>query len=183
MCTTITRFRKRFRGIAVRSAYRNTDDMDLSLTNMAARRTDAQQLVTIFRDLGNSHVDQTAVKAALLRGHSQREIAKALGMSKSRVNELARRPWYPTPPRGRDDDVIRRQVPLMIDFLTYVWGSKEAADEAVAVCRKYDRERLPFHFADTHPADWLEQMHEQHETEDIPPSDTRNPPTPGRRKH
>lgn len=158
--------------------------MDFSLTNMAARRVDAQQLITIFRDLGNFHVDQTAVKAALLQGHTQKDIAKALGMSKSRVNELARRPWYPEGmPRGRDVDVIHRQVPLMIDFFVYVWGSKEAAAEAVAVCQKYDRERLPFDFADKYPADWLEQMLQDHQNEDVPPTDTRNPPIPGRKKH
>jgi len=153
------------------------------LSNLACRRLDAQQLVTIFRELGNYHVDQAAVKAALLEGHSQRDIAKALGMSKSRVNELARKPWYPdAQPRGRDVDVIHRQVPLMIDFLEYVWGSKEAAAEAVAVCQKYDRERLPFHFADKYPADWLEQSRREHENEGIPPVDTSNAPTPGRKK-
>ncbi|MEN0138155.1 MAG: hypothetical protein AAGC80_23590 [Rhodococcus sp. (in: high G+C Gram-positive bacteria)] len=112
----------------------------LDVSDLATRRRDAQRLVKHLQFLAENYVDQALVKESLLRGLSQSDIAKQLGMSKKTVNTHARVPFmrYAAAIDPRIDDLARSDR----EFFAYVWGSDEAADEAVARCKQYDRERL-----------------------------------------
>lgn len=108
--------------------------------DLADRRTDGQRLIAHFQFLQDNYVDQALVKDALLRGLTQGEAAKALGMSKRTVNRHAAVPYRPYAMMrgGRADE----QKQLDRAFMIYVWGSDEAARAAVERCLQYDRERL-----------------------------------------
>ena len=90
--------------------------------------------------LADNYVDQALVKDALLRGRSQSEVAKLLGMSKKTVNRHARVPYMryaaSIEPRAAQRADFDRE------FFAYVWGSDDAAQSAIARCKQYDRERL-----------------------------------------
>ncbi|MFD7044019.1 hypothetical protein [Rhodococcus jostii] len=109
-------------------------------SDLATRRRDAQRLVKHLQFLAENYVDQALVKEALLRGLSQSEVAKLLGMSKKTVNTHARVPFmrYASAIDPRADDRVRCDR----EFFAYVWGSDEAMHAAVARCKQYDRERL-----------------------------------------
>lgn len=109
-------------------------------SDLAIRRRDARRVVQHLRFLAENYVDQALVKDALLRGFSQSEVAKLLGMSKKTVNTHARVPFmrYAAAIDSRIDDLCRTDR----EFFAYVWGSEEAANAAVARCKQYDRERL-----------------------------------------
>ena len=113
---------------------------DSNISDPAARRRDTQLLVKHLEFLADNYVDQALVKDALLRGLSQSEAAKLLGMSKKTVNWHARIPYRrylaSTEPRSGERLHFDRE------FFTYVWGSDDAAKSAIARCQQYDRERL-----------------------------------------
>ena len=113
---------------------------DSYIRDPAARRRDAQLLVKHLEFLADNYVDQALVKDSLLRGLSQSEVAKLLGMSKKTVNGHARVPYmrYATSIEPR----ARERVHFDREFFTYVWGSDDAAQSAIARCKQYDRERL-----------------------------------------
>lgn len=109
-------------------------------TDLAQHRHDARQLVEHLRFLEENVVGPALVKDALLSGLSQSETAKLLGMSKRTVNQNARRPYmeYAT---VRDERAAERRS-LDAAFLSYVWGSADAARAAIERSVEYDRERL-----------------------------------------
>ncbi|AVP71421.1 hypothetical protein [Prescottella equi] len=108
--------------------------------DLAQRRRDARHLVEHLRFLEDNVVGPALVKDALLSGLSQSETAKLLGMSKRTVNQNARRPYmeYAT---VRDERAAERRS-LSSAFLSYVWGSEDAARAAIERSVQYDRERL-----------------------------------------
>lgn len=104
---------------------------------LAEVRTRSRQYRHHLEFLADTYVDQALVKAALLAGLSQTEVAKVLGMSKKTVNTHSRRPWHPYA-------VASGTGLLEADesFYRHVWGSAAAAADAIATCKRYDRDRL-----------------------------------------
>nr|WP_181715715.1 LuxR C-terminal-related transcriptional regulator [Cryobacterium sp.]QJS06161.1 transcritpional regulator [Cryobacterium sp.] len=113
-----------------------TPDIDA----LAKTRQRSRQYRRHLDFLADNYVDQALVKAAILAGLSQTEIAKALGMSKKTVNTHARYPWRPyAAGKGMN-------LPDSDAFYRFVWGSDTGAADAIATCKQYDRERLDFEF-------------------------------------
>ena len=109
-------------------------------TDLARRRRDTRLLVEHLRFLEDTVVAQALVKDALLRGLSQSETAKLLGMSKRTVNQHARTPYMRYAVSSDDRATERRSFDAA--FMAYVWGSDEAARAATERSIQYDRERL-----------------------------------------
>lgn len=127
--------------IAVPVGYCNTVGVDVE--KIATSRSLAHDRVKHLEFLTQQFVDQAAVKALLLEGKSQDQVAKLLAMSKRTVNTHARSPYRCYAALKSDD---QRQVELErhLDdaFMIAVWGSLDAAREARLLCTRYDRERL-----------------------------------------
>ena len=110
------------------------------IQSLAESRQRSRQYRRHLDFLADNFVDQALVKSAILAGLSQTDIAKALGMSKKTVNTHARRPWMPYL-AGKGI-----AIPDGDAFYRFVWGSGTAAADAIAMCKRYDRERLDFEF-------------------------------------
>lgn len=110
------------------------------IQSLAESRQRSRQYRRHLDFLADNYVDQALVKSAILAGLSQTDIAKALGMSKKTVNTHARRPWLPyAVAKGM-------AVPDGDAFYRFVWGSEAAAADAIATCKRYDRERLDIEY-------------------------------------
>lgn len=110
---------------------------------IVAARARAQTSTAHLDFIANQFVDQAAVKALLLEGKSQAEVAKLLGMSKRTVNTHARSP-YRSYAAAKLTDHRQMELDRHVDdaFLVAVWGSPGNAEAARRLCTRYDRERL-----------------------------------------
>lgn len=116
-----------------------SDDLSTH-ADLTRRRQDTRRLVDHLRFLEDTVVAQALVKDALLRGLSQSETAKILGMSKRTVNQHARTPYMRY--AVTSDDRAAERMSFDAALMAYVWGSEDAARAATERSIQYDRERL-----------------------------------------
>jgi hypothetical protein len=102
---------------------------------LAERRRESQRVVEHIRFLAETLVDRALVKDALLKGLSRSEVAELLGMSEETVSgHCVPYTGYAVARDSRSDD----RIEFGSAFLTYVWGSVEAARASLERSVEYD---------------------------------------------